>query len=258
MAADFPTLFVSHGAPDIETSAPETAAALRLLAGRFARPESVLVVSAHWIAQPAGVTGGGQLETIHDYAGFDPELYKRQYPARGDETLSKRVLALLQGGGIEARQHAQRGLDHGAWVPLALIYPDADIPVVQLSLPTGPLTDVARLGEAIAPLRQEGVLIIGSGGSVHNLYRLKGSGPPESWAPGFEQWLLETIGNSRFEALLDPGSHTSHFEVAHPTPEHFAPLVLAWAAGGTERSGERLHDGFSYGNLGMSCYRFGN
>ena len=109
------------------------------------------------------------------------------------------------------------------------------------------------------PLKPERrVLIIGSGGSVHNLHRLSRSGPPEPWALGFEQWLLDTIENGRFDALLDPASHTPHFDSAHPTLEHFAPLVLAWKAGGTEHPGRRIHDAFSYGNLGMSFYRFGN
>jgi 4,5-DOPA dioxygenase extradiol len=258
MPGTLPSLFVSHGAPDILTSAPEAVEAMRGLAADIPRPESILIVSAHWITQPVGLTGGGALQTIHDFSGFTPELYTQQYPAQGDEALSLKTRSLLESTGIEVHLNAERGLDHGAWVPLSIMFPGADIPVVQLSLPAGSLADVARLGEAVAPLRESGVLVIGSGGSVHNPLRLKRSGPPDPWASGFEQWLLESVENGHHEALLDPANSTQHFNLAHPTLEHYSPLLFAWAAGNRTKPGRREYSGFSYGNLGMSCYRFGN
>ena len=257
MHPPLPSLFVSHGAPDISTSAPQAVEAMQRLAGELSRPESILIVSAHWMANPPRLTAGGVLGTIHDYSGFTPELYARQYPARGEASLSRKVRALLESGGVRSHVDRERGLDHGAWVPLSIMYPGVDVPVVQLSLPTGSLAEAARLGEAVAPLREEGVLIIGSGGTVHNLRRLKPSGPPDPWASGFEQWLLESVENGHFEALLDPAGSMAHFDIAHPTLEHFAPLVFAWASGDRNRAGRLQYSGFSYGNLGMGCYLFG-
>lgn len=252
-----PSLFISHGAPDILNSAPKSVEAMRCLAHEFPRPKSILVVSAHWMENPVGVTGCGSLETIHDFSGFSPELHARQYTAHGDGDTVSAIRKLLESRGIELQVHEQRGIDHGAWIPLSIIYPDADIPVVQLSLPVGVFADVAKIGKAIAPLRDEDVLIVGSGGSVHNLRRLKPSGPPDSWALGFEQWLQETIECNHFQRIIEPGRFTTYYAIAHPTPEHLAPLVLAWAAGDATRPGKRLHEGFSYGNLGMSNYLFG-
>jgi 4,5-DOPA dioxygenase extradiol len=257
MSSLMPTLFLSHGAPDILLSEDPTVAVFRGLGGRLPRPRAIAVVSAHWTASPVGVTGPGDLATIHDFGGFAEALYRLRYPARGDAGLTASVGNLLETAGIAHRVQEGRGLDHGAWIPLSLIYPDAEIPVIQISLPTEDLGFAARLGEALTPLSLQGVLVIGSGGSVHNLRLLRRAGPPDPWALGFESWLWETVQEGRFDRLLDPARHRDDFARAHPTLEHFAPLVVAWVAGGVERPGLSFHQGFTYGNLGMGCYIFG-
>ena len=181
-----------------------------------------------------------------------------RYPARGDKRLAADVVQRLRSAGFAAEPDERRGLDHGAWIPLKIMYPEADIPVVQVSLPAGPMEDLVRLGEALEPLRQREVLIIGSGGSVHNLRALNRTGSTDDWAVQFEQWLRQAVEANHFERLVTPAAFPATFRQAHPTTEHYAPLVVAWAAGDASRPGRRVHHGFSYGNLGMSCYEFGS
>lgn len=257
MQPSMPTLFLSHGAPDILLSDDPTVAVWRGLAERLPRPSAVAVVSAHWTASPVGITGPGDLATIHDFGGFPTELYTRTYPARGAAELTASVADQLGAAGIDHQVHPHRGLDHGAWIPLALIFPDADFPVIQVSLPDGDLDACARLGEALAPLAGQGVLVIGSGGAVHNLRQLKPGGPPDPWALGFASWLQETVESGDLTLLLEQVRRRDDFSRAHPSLEHFAPLVVAWAAGGREGPGYSLNQGFTYGNLGMGCYGFG-
>lgn len=252
-----PTLFLSHGAPDILLSDHPSIGVLRQLGVRLPRPRAVIVVSAHWIGSPVGVTGPGDLPTIHDFGGFPAELHTLSYPARGASWLSACVAGLLESAGIDHQVHPDRGLDHGAWIPLSLLYPEAGIPVIQVALPRGDLSACARLGLALAPVRGQGVLVIGSGGSVHNLRLLRREGQPDPWALAFEAWLRETVEACAFERVLDPASHRHDFGRAHPGLDHFAPLVVAWAAGGPEQPGTCLYQGFTYGNLGMGCYAFG-
>lgn len=200
------------------------------------RPRAIAVISAHWIASPVGITGSGVLATIHDFGGFPSDLYARSYPARGSAELTASVAGLLETAGIGHQVHPDRGLDHGAWIPLSLIYPDAAVPVIQVSLSTGDLGVCAQLGNALAPLSGQGVLVIGSGGSVHNLRLLKRQGLPDRWALAFESWLRETVETGAFDWVLDPGSHGGDLGRAHPSLDHFAPLVVAWAAGGRSRA----------------------
>lgn len=254
-----PSLFLSHGAPDILLSEHEAVPALRALGERLPRPRAVVIVSAHWVDEPVGITVGEQLPTIHDFGGFPETLYALRYPARGDDVLSAEVLRRLAGHGMAAQLRGQRGLDHGAWIPLMIMYPEADIPVVQVALPGGAPDELVRLGTALAPLRREGVLIIGSGGSVHNLRALDtAGGHTDDWAVRFEHWLFEAVEGNHFERLISPADFPSTFRRAHPTLEHYAPLVVAWAAGDREAPGRRIHHSFSYGNLGMSCFEFGD
>jgi len=257
MPQHLPTLFVSHGAPDIVLRHMAATDALWELGHRLPEPRGIVIVSAHWVDDPVGITRDEQLKTLHDFGGFPQALYSMQYPARGDEVLSDTIQSALEVNGIASRSVAGRGLDHGAWVPLHFLYPDARIPVVQLSLPAGTLQDLAELGEALAPLRQEGVLIIGSGGSVHNLRAIKMNEETDEWAVAFEAWLRETIEGNHFDWLISGKDFPSSFHQAHPTLEHFAPLVFAWAAADSTLPGRRLHHSFDYGNIGMSMFSFG-
>lgn len=181
-----------------------------------------------------------------------------EYPARGDDALSDTVLRALRKGGIPSHNVRERGLDHGAWVPLHFLYPDARIPVVQVSLPAGTPQDLAKMGEVLAPLRQEGVLIMGSGGSVHNLRAINPNGETDNWALEFEAWLREAVEENHFDWLISEEHLPQSFRQAHPTVEHFAPLIFAWAAGGADQPGRRIHHSFDYGNIGMSVFAFGD
>jgi 4,5-DOPA dioxygenase extradiol len=257
MTPSLPSLFISHGAPDILLRRQASLDVLDELGKRLPEPRGIVIVSAHWSADPVGVTLGERLASMHDFSGFPNALNELAYPARGDDELSRSVLRALESQGISSAPVNDRGLDHGAWVPLTFMYPRAQIPVVQVSLPAGSLQDVAEMGRALAPLRDAGVLIIGSGGSVHNLRALRRDARADAWALEFEDWLNECVEDGRFDHLLDPHSYTEHFRQAHPTLEHYAPLLVAWAAAGTEQAGRRIHHSFDYANLGMSFFAFG-
>ncbi len=251
------TFFISHGAPDIILSENPALMALRSLSAGLPRPDAIIIVSAHWIDDPVGITTGEQLNTIHDFGGFPEALYTMQYPARGDDELSRDIARRLQQQGIHYRFHSQRGLDHGAWIPLLIMYPEADIPVVQVSLPAGSLHELAKLGNALSPLRHENVLMIGSGGSVHNLRTLNFTDQTDAWVVEFEDWLRNAVEGNHFDKLITPDTFPENFRRAHPTIEHYAPLIFAWAAADTAQGGKRIHHSVSYGNLGMSAFAFG-
>ena len=252
-----PTLYLSHGAPDILLRRTEASDFLGGLETLLPQPSGIVVVSAHWIDDPVGITSDERLKTIHDFGGFPRALYEMDYPARGDADLSRRIASLLSAAAIENRLVAGRGLDHGAWVPLRLIYPRARNPVVQVSLPVATLQELAQFGQALAPLRQEGVLIIGSGSSVHNLRAMNREHRSDPWALEFEEWLRQAVEQNHFERLIDSDSFPPIFQQAHPTLEHYAPLVVSWSAAETGRAGTRIHQSFDYGNIGMSMFAFG-
>jgi 4,5-DOPA dioxygenase extradiol len=257
MPSRYPALFISHGAPDLILTEQAAVTALRQLGERFPEPRAIVVVSAHWTRRPVGVTAGEAHRTIHDFSGFAEALYQLTYPAKGDPGLAAAIAGRLTGYGIDAELVSERGLDHGAWIPLLLSHPQARIPVLQVSLPSADLPECARLGEALGPLRDEEILIIGSGGSVHNLRAMNREERTDTWASGFERWLRETVEGNRFEQLLSAERSSPLFPAAHPTSEHFAPLLTAWAAGDRHRPGRRFHHSYSYGNLGMSMFEFG-
>ena len=253
-----PTIFVSHGAPTlaIET-ADRTHRFLKGLGPQLGKPESVLLISAHWEQDTASVSAVVKPETIHDFRGFPDPLYEIGYPATGAPELAERVSELLTGAGIAARIDSERGLDHGAWVPMSLMYPDADVPVAQLSVQTalGGEHHLA-LGRALRPLRDEGVLILGSGGLTHNLGELDWSGATTTmpaWASEFQEWILEAIDHNRIDDLADYRSRAPHAARNHPTEEHFLPLLVALGAGD---KGERIHTDVCFGTLAMDAYRF--
>ena len=233
MSDVLPTLFVSHGAPDLLLSPQhEAVAALRQLGNRKPEPHAIVMVSAHWIHDPVGITTGEHLATIHDFGGFPDELYALHYPATGDDDLSSDIAQRLKSHGIANELKGQRGLDHGAWMPLYCMYPEAHIPVVQVSLPAGSWQELVQLGKALGPLRKEGMLVIGSGGSVHNLRALNREHRTEDWAREFEAWLREAVEENHFEWLITTEHFPPDFQRAHPTLEHYAPLIVAWAGGG--------------------------
>jgi len=254
-----PTLFVSHGAPTLIVEDVPVRGALADIGRRLGRPRAVVVASAHWEQAASPLTGSAAPETIHDFYGFPEQLYRLRYPAPGDAGLAGEVSALLEEAGIASGVDAQRGLDHGAWVPLMLMYPEADVPVLQVAVsPQAGAAHHLRLGEALAPLRERGVLVMGSGSATHNLRAFRGQpidAPPPAWVTGFNEWLAGAVERGDTGALCD--YRNAHPDAAenHPTEEHYFPLLVAAGAGGGR--GERVHHGYTYGVLSMDAYLFG-
>lgn len=254
-----PTLFISHGSPMLALDAGASDAPLKRLARELPRPKAILVVSAHWETPDLRVTAATQPATWHDFYGFPADLYAVQYPAPGSPELAARVVELLAKDGLPAILDAERPLDHGTWVPLSLMYPQADIPVVQLSLPSrlGPQMQ-DRVGKALRALREEGILLIGSGSITHNLGELNWRAGPdviEPWARDFRDWMAERLAADDEAALFDYRRQAPWAARNHPSDEHLLPLYFARGAGGTPMTVE--HAGFTLGALGMDIYRFG-
>lgn len=257
--AELPTLFVSHGAPTFALEPGDAGQALLGLAARMETPRAILVLSPHWIRATTALTTHAQPETIHDFGGFPAPLYRLRYPAAGAPEVARRAQTLLAGSGIEVELDATRGLDHGAWVPLLHMYPKADIPVVQLAMPYGiTARGMFVLGRALAPLRQDGVLIVGSGSLTHNLYEFRGEdGPAEPYVLEFAEWIAARLQAGDEEALLDYRRRAPHAERAHPTDEHLLPLMFALGAAGPAPTIQRFAaSDVRYRMLAMDTYRF--
>lgn len=254
-----PAVFVSHGAPTIALEDVEATRAWEALAASLPRPRAVLAVSAHWDTAAAVASAAPAPATIHDFAGFPRELYAIRYPAPGDPALAARAAALLAAAGLACAIDPARGLDHGAWVPLMRMYPQADVPVVQLSVQSAlGARHHHALGRALAPLRDEGVLVLGSGGMVHNLRDLDWHGRsarPFPWAVAFNGWVAERAASGATAELLDYRSLAPEARRAHPTEEHFVPFFVALGAGGP--GARRLDLGFDLGSLSMDAWLFG-
>jgi 4,5-DOPA dioxygenase extradiol len=254
-----PSLFLSHGSPALSLDPGETGIAWQRLAGALPRPKAVLCISAHWMTEEPAVSAPERNETIHDFYGFPEPLYRMTYTPPGAPALASQVASLLAEAGVATATDRARGLDHGAWVPLRIMYPAADIPAIQLSIQ--PYRDAAwhdRLGAALKPLRREGVLILASGGAVHNLRALaRQGGPVAPWAQAFDDWLAAALAEGRRDELLDWLVRAPHARDAQPTPDHFLPLFVALGAAGPGARGERIHQGFTLGSLSMAGFSFG-
>ncbi|WP_047288219.1 DODA-type extradiol aromatic ring-opening family dioxygenase [Pseudomonas protegens] len=253
-----PSLFISHGSPMLALEPGASGPALARLAAELPRPRAILVVSAHWESSDLRVSCNPHPETWHDFGGFPAALFAVQYPAPGDPELAAQVVELLQAEGLPAQLDSQRPFDHGTWVPLSLMYPQADIPVVQLSLPSrlGPALQT-RIGHALAGLREQGVLLIGSGSITHNLRDLDWHAGPESvepWAKAFRDWMIDKLAANDQAALHDYRQQAPNAVRSHPSDEHLLPLYFARGAGGEFSV---AHQGFTLGALGMDIYRFG-
>ncbi|MGF1512184.1 MAG: DODA-type extradiol aromatic ring-opening family dioxygenase [Elainellaceae cyanobacterium] len=251
-----PALFISHGAPDLPIRTGATQDFLRRLPKTLPHPQAILVVSAHWSTAQPTLSGAIRPNTIYDFGGFSKALYQLSYPAPGDPGLAERAAKLLMQAGFSPQMHPTRGLDHGAWTPLFLAYPEAAIPVTQLSIqPHQSPAHHYRMGQAIASLRDDGVLIVGSGAATHNLGAF-GSGydaPPPDWVAVFDRWLAEAIARNATHRLLNYRQTAPHAAQNHPTEEHLLPLFVALGAGGR---GRQIHQGFTYGAFSMAAYAF--
>lgn len=253
-----PALFLSHGAPTLPLDRDHpTHAFLKQLGTALPRPEAILMVSAHWDTAVPTLTTAAVNGTFHDFYGFPEELYALRYPAPGAPDLARDVMQLLRATDLDVQSDAERGLDHGAWVPLMLMYPQADVPVLQLSLQTGAGTrHHLALGEALKPLRARGVLVVGSGGATHNLREFFRPTPglDASYVPQFTGWLADTLARRDLDSLAEYRHRAPQAVRAHPSEEHFLPLLVAAAAG--DAPGERIHTALTGASLSMDAYRF--
>ena len=260
MAARLPTLFISHGSPMHALEPGAVRGVWENLGRTLPRPKAILISSAHWETGGPAFTAAAKPETIHDFYGFPKPLYEIQYPAKGSPELASRAVGLLEQAGLTAKEDPIRGLDHGAWSPLLYMYPKADVPVVQVSVQTelGTRHHLA-LGHALAPLADEGVLVLGSGHLTHNLRdraRDENAGGPAPYAREFQDWVKQRIDRHALDELADYRKLTPNGVRAHPTDEHFLPLFVALGAAGENYRADRLYDGIEMGALAMDAYRF--
>lgn len=256
-AQRMPVGFVGHGAPTLALD-PRKGADLRRWGAHLPRPSAILVVSAHWLDSPVRIGATEPAPLIYDFYGFPDALYRLRYPCPPAPGLADRVEALLAGRFAVAREPS-RGLDHGAWVPLRHLFPDADVPVLQISMPAQLSNEqLFALGQRLTPLRDEGVWILGSGNVTHNLRRIgpDDGGPPPGWARDFDAWVAAKLSEGDVEALLDPAARTPSFALAHPTDEHYRPLLVALGAG----EGEPVRfpvEGFEFRTISRRSVHFG-
>jgi 4,5-DOPA dioxygenase extradiol len=260
--APLPTVFLSHGSPMHALEAGAAGAAWRALGRRLGRPRAVLMVSAHWDTVRPTLGGAERPETLHDFAGFPRPLYEIRYPAPGAPEVAARARALLEEHRIDADIDEARGLDHGAWSPMLYAWPDADVPVLQLSLQTlrGPRHHLL-LGKVLAPLAREGVLIMGSGHLTHNLREMRSVrdtsvGAAAPYVAEFQAWVRECIEAHDLDRLQGYRRLSAGGARAHPTEEHFLPLFVALGAAGEGYRAERLIDHVEGGVLAMDAYVF--
>ncbi len=261
MVSTLPTLFISHGSPMLAIQDSPAHSFLRQLGASLPRPQAILVVSAHWeTTHHLAVSLAEQPETIHDFGGFPRALFEIDYPVLGAPTLAMRTADLLEQAGYAVTRDATRGLDHGAWVPLRLMYPDANIPVMQLSVVHN-VSPAAheKIGQVLQTLRNEGVLIIGSGSLTHNLYEVRGqavNADVPSWVSDFGDWVKDKLDSNQRSALLNYRTQAPSAVRNHPTEEHLLPLFVAMGAAGDDAKAERLHTSYQYGVLAMDVYGF--
>ena len=251
-----PSIFVAHGAPPLLDDAPWVAE-LGSWAAKLPRTKAILVLSAHWEERPVTIGATRTVPLIYDFSGFAPHHYQQKYAAPGAPELAHAVRGLLDGHHVA--DDPERGLDHGAYVPLVAMYPDADVPVLQVSLPSENPQELFALGRALRPLRDGGVLIIGSGFITHNLRALDwhGASEPPAWATEFDAWTADALERNDVDALLDYQQKGPGSRIALPTREHFVPLLVSL---GAAAEGERVQfpiSGFWLGSLTRRSVQFG-
>ncbi|MFM9882747.1 MAG: DODA-type extradiol aromatic ring-opening family dioxygenase [Burkholderiales bacterium] len=257
-----PSLFLSHGAPTTAIDPGTTGAMFTRLGQRLPRPHAIVMVSAHHLTAVPEVGTALRPDTVYDFSGFPPALYQIKYPAVGAADVGERVAGLLREADIDVQINPQRGLDHGAWVPLVHMYPNADIPIVPLSIQ--PRMDARHhfaVGRAIASLRDAGVLVVGSGNLTHNLrdiQRWERDAGTTPYVTAFQAWFAERLAARDIDALLDWNQQAPHAARAHPTDDHLLPIFVALGAAGTATATRRLHADVTYGVLAMDAYAFGD
>jgi 4,5-DOPA dioxygenase extradiol len=251
-------LFISHGSPTLAVEKNEYTDFLREL-GNNIKPKAIVIFTAHWENDVTNISfRDDTYDMIYDFGGFDKELYSIQYPAKGSTKVAAHLKSKLEENGITSQEDYKRGLDHGAWVVLRLMYPEADIPVVQVSInPWLSHEEQYRIGNAIKDLEKEDILIIGSGGTVHNLRSIKwGATEPEAWAVEFDEWLIEKVRSKAKETLFNYQKLAPHAKMAVPREEHIAPFFITLGSGIENNEPKLLHTGYNYGTLSHICFEF--
>jgi 4,5-DOPA dioxygenase extradiol len=264
-----PPIFVSHGSPMTALEPGAAGAFMQALGPRlsaaFGRPKAIVAVSAHTAARAPVLLAANRHEAVYDFGGFDPTLYTLRYDAPGAPGLAERVVSLMGAAGLPVQLSREGGLDHGNWTPLRFMFPEADIPVLPLAfVPVQTPAQQFALGQALAPLADEGVLILSSGSITHNLRRVFSTGmrgpvdaPEIAESRAFRDWMAERSAKRDWEALFAYRARAPHAADMHPTDEHLLPWYVAAGAGGREAAPLRLHDSVTYGCLGMDAYAFG-
>lgn len=257
MATPMPVVFTAHGNPMNALGGTPFASFLGVWGQSLPLPRAILCVSAHWERSRLAVTAGERPDTVHDFYGFPEDLYRLRYPAPGSLALAARVRELLVGSGLGCDLEPGRGLDHGAWSPLLHLFPAADVPVVQLSLPLGAfMASHLEIGNALAPLRMEGVLVLGSGNLVHNLHAADlrhRDRDVAAWASRFDDWVAARLAAWDLDALASPWFAGPDGRLAHPTLEHYAPLLVVCGAAPEPSTVSFPFEGFEHGTLSMRC-----
>lgn len=255
------TFYISHGAPTLAID--ESIEARKFLQSWKKevfpqRPTSILVISGHWDTAIPTVNVVDNNDTIYDFYNFPKRMYQLKYPAPGAPHLARRVKELLKGSGFSrVDEDSKRGLDHGAWVPLMLMYPEADIPVCQLSVQSKKDgTYHYNLGKALAPLKDEGVLVMGSGSAVHNLGAIQQTTSIAPWALEFDNWLKDALLEGRYEDVNHYEQKAPHAKKAQPWPDHFYPLHVAIGAAGENAKAKLLHSSIQMSSLSYASYQF--
>ncbi|MDP2880874.1 MAG: class III extradiol ring-cleavage dioxygenase [Azonexus sp.] len=256
-----PALFVPHGAPTFALRPGAAGAALSAMAGSLALPRAIVIVSAHWDTAVPTVGFAERPETIHDFWGFPDELYEIRYPATGCPEASAEVVAAIETAGLPVASDAGQGLDHGAWVPLRLMFPDAEVPVIPLSIQSrGGPEQAYRLGRALAPLTEKGFLVIASGNITHSLrdYQMaaRNGGRTPAYVREFSEWIAGRLAENDVPALLDYRRQAPGGVQAHPSDEHLLPLYVALGAGGEKAEVRRFHAGIDDYVIAMDAFSF--
>ena len=258
MSKPIPPIFISHGAPSLPLEDIPAKTFIKEMGVKYKKIKAVLCISAHWETIIPEVTTNTSPNTIHDFYGFPEELYQIKYWAPGSPSLAKKTYNLIENAGLECLKNPDRGLDHGSWIPMMLMFPKADVPVVQLSIQhhMDPVKHL-NIGKAIKSLKNDGILIMGSGGAVHPLgyasFRIDTE--PDQWAIDFEAWLTKTITTGDEDTLLNYRRSSPHPEKAHPYPDHFIPLLTVFGASDNS-NGRLIHKSWYAGDLGMGAYIF--
>lgn len=251
------SIFVCHGGPILAIEKNEYTDFLKDL-GKKLKPKAVVIFTAHWENETTTISAvKDTYSMIYDFYGFPEELYSVKYPAQGSVETASKIQKLLKDHGIESRLNSERGLDHGAWDILYLMYPKADIPVVQVSVnPFLPMEKQYEIGKAISELGKEDILVIGSGSTVHNLATVDwNADKTEQWAVEFDNWLIEKVEQNDKEALFNYRSFAPYVKTAIPREEHIVPMFIAMGSGNKDKP-KLLHRSYEFGTLSYICFEF--